>query len=68
MYPEESYYWRQFKGKCGRCGETIVVDDIDKRFDGCQDEWIVCENCKLHAFVKVRYNKICKVEYSEAEE
>jgi len=52
--------------KCPICGKEMEIDDIDYRFDGCQDEYWKCETCgEASAFVKVRYGKVCKTEYNE---
>ena len=52
--------------KCKICGKDLTIDDIDYRFDGCQDEYWICENCQgSSAFVKVRYKKVYKVEFTE---
>ncbi len=47
----------------------MIPDDRDYNFDGCQDEWYVCENenCEVSAFVKVRYGKICRVIWRDGE-
>ena len=54
--------------KCRRCGNLLIVDDIDYQFPGCQDEVLWCEKCHRWYFVKVRYNKICKVTIEKEEE
>ncbi len=52
--------------KCPKCGKEMEIDDLDYRFDGCQDEYWKCENCgEFSALVKVRYKKVCKVEFCE---
>ena len=52
---------KQYLKKCRQCGNLLIIDDIDYQFDGCQDELLICGNCNLTYFVKVRYGKICKV-------
>ena len=54
--------------KCRVCGNEIIVDDVDYNFDGCQNEYLICDNCNKAIFVKVRYGKICKVEYNDYKE
>lgn len=54
--------------KCKKCGNEIIVDDIDYNFKGNQNEYLICEHCKLAIFVKVRYEKVCKVIYTKFEE
>ena len=46
---------------CKKCGQPIIIEDIDYSFRGCQDELLYCEKCKEWIFVKVRYNQICRV-------
>ena len=53
---------------CPDCGGQMEIDDIDYRFKGCQDEYWICEKCRATAFVKVRYGKVCKTEFTEREE
>lgn len=49
---------------CEYCGIDLELDDIDYNFNGCQDEYCYCKKCGRGVFIKVRYGKICKVEYS----
>ena len=55
--------------ECPKCHSKMIPDDRDYNFDGCQDEWYVCENenCEVSAFVKVRYGKICRVIWRDGE-
>lgn len=49
---------------CPKCDKEMEIDDIDYNFDGCQDEYWKCnDTCQCMAIVKVRYGKVCKVEY-----
>lgn len=50
---------------CKTCGKEMILNDIDYSFKGCQDEYWLCEKCFVGAFVKVRYGKVCKIEYSK---
>lgn len=52
---------KQYLKKCRQCGNLLLNDDIDYNFDGCQDEWDICNECNLLYFVKVRFGRICKV-------
>lgn len=52
---------------CLTCGDTMIVDDIDYSFKGCQDEYYICNNCKTTAYVKVRYGKVCKQVFTNAD-
>lgn len=45
---------------CPNCGGKLLLDDLDYSFDGCQDEYYVCENYDVVVTVKVRYKKACK--------
>ena len=48
---------------CPRCGHEMYLDDVDYNFDGNQDNYYACPNCKLSSIEKVRYKKVCKVNY-----
>lgn len=54
--------------KCRKCGSEIMVDDVDYNFDSYQNEYLICNNCKMSIFVKVRYGKVCKIEYNDYKE
>ena len=57
-----------FGGICENCGsDDIEADDLDFRFKGCQDEYYICNCCHRAIYVKVRYNKVCKVEYTQGD-
>lgn len=53
--------------KCPICGNLMELDDIDYNFDGNQDEVYCCFDCNTTAFVKVRYSKVVKTEYTDAD-
>lgn len=53
---------------CKKCGNPVYVDDIDYMFDGCQNEYLICNKCKDFIFVKVRYGKISRVERRKLED
>ena len=50
---------------CPRCQTKLVVDDIDFNFKGNQDESLICPNCLIYIYSKIRYGKICKVRIEE---
>ena len=52
---------------CKNCGKEMILDDVDYDFEGKQDEYWICRECPEGVFVKVRYGKVCKVEYSKGE-
>lgn len=54
---------------CPVCKEKMILDDIDYNFKGNQDEYFICEtdNCMTSAFVKVRYGKVCKTEFTNSD-
>ena len=53
------------KPKCPKCGKAMELDYIDYNFKGNQDEcWICDENCRISAFVRVRYNKAIDIKYT----
>lgn len=51
--------------RCPKCKKLMYCDDIDTHFEGCQDEVLLCDDCSTTAFVKVRYSKVCKIEYRD---
>ena len=52
--------------KCPKCGKEMECVDIDYNFKGNQDEYWECDDiCLCTALVKVRYGKVCKVEFIE---
>lgn len=55
--------YMQKKPVCPKCKQEMELDDIDYNFKGCQDEYFACFKCYTGCNVKVRYNKVCKVEY-----
>lgn len=46
---------------CHFCGGRASFDDLDFMFSGCQDEFWICDHCKVAFDVKVRYGKIFSV-------
>ena len=54
--------------KCRKCGNEIIIDDVVYNSDGCQNEYLICDNCKMSIFVKVRYGKVYKIEYNDYKE
>lgn len=63
-----NFYRKRLYGidlKCPICGGPMEHDDTDFRFDGFQDEYYICEKCSVGAFVKVRYGKVCKTEFTD---
>ena len=48
--------------ECPICHSDMVVDYIDYDFKGKQDEYYVCERCKTHLKVLVRFGKVWKKE------
>lgn len=50
---------------CPICNERFLVDDIDYNFKGCEDDYLYCEKCNINAFIKIRYGRPVKVEYSK---
>lgn len=55
------------KVRCPICRKEMTLDDIDYNFKGNQDEYFICENCMTSAFVKVRYEKVCKTEFTNSD-
>lgn len=53
---------------CNKCKKPMILDDVDYSFDGCQDEYWLCEKCYDSVFVKVRYRKACKITYTSGEQ
>lgn len=54
---------------CPSCNVPMILDDVDYDFEGKQDEYWICpriENgsCEHGAFVKVRYGKVCKIDFN----
>ena len=59
-------YMRVYRKTCPICGERLEVDDIDYNFEGCQDELLNCNKCKLVFEFKVRYGKVLrKYQYAQ---
>lgn len=54
-----------YQKKCPKCDTELYVDDIDYNFKGNQDEYLICPKCYAFVFAKVRYNKVCKIEFEE---
>lgn len=50
---------------CKKCDSYMYLDDIDKDFDGKQDEYWYCTKCQFSMKVKVRFNKVYGVIYKE---
>lgn len=48
---------------CPNCKNGMRLDDIDYNFDGCQDEYWLCNDCEITAYVKVRYANVVVIEY-----
>ena len=57
--PQRTY----FKKDCKKCGQPLMLEDLDYRFSGCQDEIYYCPNCDTHVHIKVRYGTICSVKW-----
>ena len=57
-------YMKQ-KPICRDCNQEMVIDDIDYNFEGCQDEYWYCKKCGDALFIKIRYGKPCKSQYTE---
>lgn len=55
------------KINCPKCKKEMLVDDIDFRFRGYQNEYHLCEKCNISAFVKVRYSVIQSIEFQDAD-
>ncbi len=51
--------------KCPKCNNNVLVEDVDYNFKGNEDDYCICDVCKVNFFIKVRYGKICKVEISK---
>ena len=47
---------------CPKCNKKMVLDDVDVKFKGNQDEWWICESCYYSLIFKIRYGKIWKNE------
>ena len=43
--------------KCVKCGTGMILDDEDYNFKGRFDQYLICPNCRVSGFRKVRYNK-----------
>lgn len=43
--------------RCKYCGSEMILDDVDKNFDGNQDNYWICNKCHSSCFEKIRYNK-----------
>ena len=50
---------------CKKCDSYMYLDDIDKDFDGKQDEYWFCPKCSFSMTVKVRFNKVYGITYKE---
>lgn len=50
---------------CKKCDSYMFLDDIDKDFDGKQDELWFCPQCNFSMTVKVRFNKVYGITYKE---
>lgn len=49
---------------CKYCGNEMELDDIDKKFEGCEDRYYVCNHCYAAGTEKIRYFKLCGKEYT----
>ena len=46
---------------CKYCGKLMTLDDIDYNFEGNQNNYWTCFDCKSSCFEKIRYGKsICR--------
>lgn len=62
-----SYHKTYYGNQCKKCGHYVDLDDVDYQFQGCQDEYLYCPKCNEWIFVKVRFNKICRVRREKGE-
>lgn len=63
------------KPKCLKCNCDMILDDVDYNFEGNQDEYWICpkglenpEKCQNSVFVKIRYGKVAKFEFSKGDQ
>ena len=54
--------------KCPYCGHDMELDDVDYNFDGCQDNFYVCEHCHSDLVEKIRFGKVWKVSCSKGDQ
>lgn len=61
------HYYNQ--KECPICNSTnFYCYDVDYNFEGNQDEYWECEDCRLSVFVKVRFHRIVNVDYLPEQE
>ncbi len=53
---------------CKECGNEMILDDVDYNFEGNQDEYWLCEKCYSGIFIKIRYGRVVKTEFSKGEQ
>lgn len=53
--------------KCKYCGNEMFLDDKDFNFEGCYNDYWLCEKCGAGAVEKVRYGKIVSVLWQKGE-
>ena len=49
---------------CKYCNKEMKKDDVDFRFNGCQDNYWLCD-CGAGCIEKIRYSKSINVDWSK---
>ena len=53
--------------KCPICGKKMELDDIEVQFQGCQNEWHLCNDCLTTAYTRVRYDNVVDIVYTDTD-
>lgn len=41
---------------CVKCKSKMILDDVDRHFNGCVDNYYVCNSCLTSCIEHIRYN------------
>ena len=52
--------------KCKYCGSEMRKDDRDFYYRGNYDDYMICDNCRTSAVVKVRYGQLSHIIWDES--
>lgn len=46
--------------KCRKCGNEMLLDDVDFNFKGNKDNYWICENCGSSCMEQIRFHQTWK--------
>ena len=59
--------YTQIIPKCFNCDHEMILDDIDFKFEGNQDNYFICTKCNSEIIQNVRFGKINRNIYIDEE-